>query len=146
MSAASLPARIVYTLAALPLGAAAGFYLCMALLPQLVVKYPQLDPGRDGRGIFNIALSVAAVVAITAALFALTLPWSRHRKRRGRGMRIAISLGLVVGASVEFADLGHRPVLDLVFAAWLAYTMAYTFVRYGVLDQAHRRSASSGHD
>jgi hypothetical protein len=27
---------------------------------------------------------------------------------------------------------------------WLAYLMAYTFVRYGVLDERRRRSGSSG--
>ena len=36
-----------------------------------------------------------------------------------------------------------RLILDLLFAAWLAYTMAYTFVRYGVLDEARRASSSS---
>jgi hypothetical protein len=143
MSAASLPVRIVYAAFALPLGGAAGFYSCMALLPQLVSRYPKIDPGMDGRGIFNLAVSIGAALAFTATLVALTLPWSRHRKRRGRPWRIAVSLVIVLVASAVFADLGHRLTYDLAFAAWLAYTMAYTFVRYGLLDQARHGSDSS---
>lgn len=143
MTGASLPARIVYTAAAVPLAGAAGFYLAIGLLPELIAKYPQIDPGADGQRIFNQAVGVGAGFAFTAGLVALTLPWIRHRKRRGRGMRTAVSVGLVVGVSVFFAGLGHRLVYDLLFAAWLAYTMAYTFVRYGVLDHKRRRSGSS---
>ncbi len=115
----------------------------MALLPKLVAKYPRLDTGMSGQGVFNLALSVGAAIAFTAALFALTLPWSRHRKRRGRPWRIAASFVVVLVASVGFADMFPRLILDLLFAAWLAYTMAYTFVRYGVLDEARRASSSS---
>ncbi len=115
----------------------------MALLPKLVAKYPRLDTGMSGQGVFNLALSVGAAIAFTAALFALTLPWSRHRKRRGRPWRIAASFVVVLVASVGFADMFPRLILDLLFAVWLAYTMAYTFVRYGVLDEARRASSSS---
>jgi len=136
MSAVSLPARIVYAAVALPAGGAAGFYCCMWLAPAL-------DPSLDGLWIFNVATFVGAVVGFTAFLFALTLPWSRHRKRRGRPWRIGIACLLVVVASAGFATEGHKLVSDLVFAAWLTYTLAYTFVRYGVLDQARRTSSSS---
>jgi hypothetical protein len=48
----------------------------------------------------------------------------------------------VVITSAGFAAEVHRLILDLLFAAWLAYTMAYTFVRYGVVDDARRSSSS----
>jgi hypothetical protein len=143
MSSASLPARIVYTAVALPLGGAAGFYSIMLLLPKLVAKYPRLDTGMSGQGMFNLALSAGAAIAFTASLFALTLPWSRHRKRQGRRWRTAASFVVVLVASVGFADIVPRLILDILFAAWLAYTMAYTFVRYGVVDEARRASSSS---
>lgn len=153
MNAASLPARIVYAVVALPLGGAAGFYAVM-LLPKLATIYPKLDtniaaylpkldPGGDGYGIFKIALWVGGVVAFTACLTALTLPWERRRKRRGRALRIALSCVAVVVASAGFADMVHTLIYDLLFAVWLAYVMAYTFVRYGVLDQARRGPASA---
>jgi hypothetical protein len=143
MNAKSLPARIVYALAALLLGGAAGFYSIMSLLPQLVARYPRLDTGMKGQEMFNLALSVGAALAFTAGLCALTLPWVRHRKRSGRPWRIAASLVIVLVASVGFADVVPRLILDLLFAAWLAYTMAYTFVRYGVVDDARRKSSAS---
>ena len=140
MSSKSLPARIVYTAIVLPLGAAAGFYSIMWLLPGLVAKYPRLDTGMNGQEMFDLAVSVGGGVAFTAALFALTLPWIRHRKRRGRPWRIAASFVVVLVASVVFADMVPRLIPDLLFAAWLAYTMAYTFVRYGVVDDPRTTS------
>lgn len=136
MSAVSLPARIIYAVLAFAAGATAGFYTSVWL-------FPAVDPSLDGIWIFNVSLFVGAVVGFTAFLFGLTLPWSRHRKRRGRAWRIGLTCVVVVVASAGFAAEGHRVVSDLVFAAWLTYTLAYTFVRYGVLDQARRRSGSS---
>jgi hypothetical protein len=115
----------------------------MLLLPKLVARYPRLDAGMKGQEMFNLALSVGTAMAFTAALFALTLPWVRHRKRHGRPWRITASLVIVLIASAGFADVVPRLILDLPFAAWLAYTMAYTFVRYGVVDDARRKSTSS---
>jgi uncharacterized membrane protein YfcA len=146
MNASGLPARIVYTVAALPLGGAAGFSLSMYLLPKLAARFPQMDPGVDGRAFFNVALGVGAAMAFSAALLALTLPWSRHRKRQGRRWRITVSCVAVVAASVAFAAEVHGLVYDLVFAAWMAYMVAYTFVRYGVMDQARRRSGGPRRD
>jgi hypothetical protein len=142
MNGASLPARIAYAAIALPLGGGAGFYSCMRLLPGLTGMYPQVDPGGDGFGIFKLAICAGVAVAFTASLFVLTLPWVRHRKRRGRGVRIAFTCVLVVLASIAFADQGYGLMSDLAIAAWLTYTMAFTFVRYGVLDRARRSSAS----
>jgi len=70
----------------------------------------------------------------------LTLPWKRPRKRRGRAGRIVLSLVIVMAGSLSFAGMGHALICDLALCFWLAYTMTYTYVRYGVLDQARRRS------
>jgi uncharacterized membrane protein YfcA len=143
MKASGLPARIVYAAAALPVGGAAGFYGCIYLLPKLAERYPQLDPGgADGQGYFNAAIGVGVAVAFSMALLALTLPWSRHRERRGRAWRITVSSVVVVAASIAFAAEVHGLVYGLAFAAWMAYLMAYTFARYGVMDQTRRRSGS----
>jgi hypothetical protein len=144
MNVLSFPARIAYTAVALPVGWAAGFYSCMRYLPGLSASHPQIDPNLDGSGIFKIAICAGAAIALSASLFALTLPWIRHRKRPGRAGRIAFSCVLVVIASIFFADLGFRIVYDLLFAAWLTYLLAFTFVRYGVIDQARRSSSSRG--
>jgi uncharacterized membrane protein YfcA len=143
MTARGLPARIGYTVAALPLGGAAGFYSSIWLLPKLAGSYPQLDPGVDGRAFFDLALGVGAAMAFSAALLALTLPWSRHRKRRGRSWRITLSCVVVAVGSAAFSAEVHGLVYDLIFAVWMAYTVAYTFVRYGVVDQAGRKSGST---
>jgi uncharacterized membrane protein YfcA len=141
MTAASLPARIFYTVVAVPLGGAAGFNSIMFLLPKLVARYPKLETGMSGQEMYNLAVGVGAGVAFTVALFALTLPWIRHRKRNGRGWRVGLSCVLVVILSAGFAAEVHRLIPDLLFAAWLAYTMAYTFVRYGAIDDARRKSS-----
>jgi len=140
MSATGLPARIAYACIALLLGGGVGFYSCMSFLPEFTTTYPQLDAGMDGSGIFKIAISVGAALALTASLIALTLPWSRHRKRRGRAWRISFSCVVVVFAAVLFADQRFGLIYDFAFIVWLTYFLTFTFVRYGVLDQA-RRSA-----
>jgi hypothetical protein len=142
MKASGLPARISYFVVALPLGGAAGFYSSMWLLPKLAGRYPQLDTGVNGEGFFYLSLGLGAALAFSASLLALTLPWSRHRKRRGRPWRITFSCVVVVVASAAFAAEVHGLGYDLAFAAWLAYTMAYTFVRYGVIDQVGRSTGS----
>jgi len=145
MRAVGLPARILYAVLAVLLGRAAGFYSTMLLLPELLAKYPRLDTGMSGQQMITVAVSVGAGVAFSAGLFALTLPWIRHRKRRGRPWRIAASLIVVLIASAGFADMVPRLLPDLLFASWLAYTVAYTFVRYGVVDDPQRRSSTSGY-
>jgi hypothetical protein len=111
----------------------------MRLLPEWTARYPQIDPRMDGSGIFNIAICIGAGIAFSLSLCALTLPWIRHRKLGGRPWRIALSCVAVVGASLLFADQGFRIVYDLIFAAWLSYLLAFTFIRYGVTDEARRR-------
>ena len=143
MNAASLSTRIAYAGVAMPLGWAVGFYSCMRFLPGFTASHTQLDPGMDGSGIFKIAVVVGAAVAFTASLFALTLPWSRRRKRRGRAGRIGLSGVAVMLGSILFADQGFGLIYDLAFVAWLTYTITFTFVRYGLLDQAKRVSTSA---
>jgi hypothetical protein len=141
MDATGLPARIVYTAIAAPVTGAGAFYSCMGILPEFTASYPQLDPSSTGYGIFKIAVCVGIAVAVTAALLTLTLPWIRHRKLKGRGLRMGISAVLVVVAAVAFSDEGFKLGYDLLFAAWLTYVMAYTFVRYGVTEMGSGRRA-----
>jgi hypothetical protein len=143
MSAVGLPARIGYAVVALPVGGATGFYSVAWLLPKMswLLQIPAIVP--ENYATFVTALYAGAAVAFTASLMALTLPWKRRRKRRGRNWRIGLSGAFVVLASSAFADLGHPLLVDLAFAGWLAYTITFTFVRYGVLDQAKRKSSSS---
>lgn len=143
MRGLTLPLRIAYTAVAAPLGWAVGFYPCMRFLPNFTTSHPQLDPNLDGSGIFNVAICVGAAAALTAALTALTLPWVRHRKIPGRSGRLAFSAVLVVLASLLFADLKFKLVYDLLFAAWLTYLLAFTYVRYGVIDLTRRSSSRS---
>ena len=140
MSAVGLPARIGYALIALPAGEAAGFYSVVWVSPKmsLLLQVPNIAP--ENYTTFVTALYVGGAVALTASLVGLTLPGRRRRKRRGRPWRIALSGTLLVLASSAFAGLGHTLLVDFAFAAWLAYTVTFTFVRYGVLDQARRTS------
>jgi hypothetical protein len=138
MRAIGLPARVAYAGAAFVLSGAAVFYSCMHWLPEYVANHPEYDPGVDGYGIFKAAVCIAASIALTLSLPLLTLPGVRRRKRRGRAVRIALTGVVVVIASVLFTDQGFRLRYDLLFAAWLAYMMAFTFVRYGVTDEARR--------
>jgi hypothetical protein len=140
MNAVSLPVRIAYAAMAVPLGWVAGFYSCMRLLPHFDTSHPQLDPSMDGSGMFRIAICAGAGLAFTAALFALTLPWIRHKKVAGRTGRTALSCGLVLLGSLLFADLGFRIVYDLLFAGLLTYLLAFTVIRYGIVDGGRRGS------
>lgn len=137
MNARGLPARLGYAIIGLAAGAAAGFYACVWLLPKLSPMLGLPSPEANSEALFRLALGAAAIVAWTAFLCGLTLPWRRRRHRSGRTRRLVVSCVLVVVASLAFAGLGHRLVYDLVFAAWLAYTLAFTYVRYGIRD--HRQ-------
>ena len=140
-----MPARIAYALVALPIGGAVGFYGGIWVLPRLVSFFQGSDWNIDDYLLFELALGLGTGLAFTASLIALTLPWKRRRRRGGRRTRIAISCVLVVMASLSFARQAHTLLYDLIFAAWLAYTMAFTFVRYGILDPP-RRLSSAGDD
>jgi hypothetical protein len=143
MKAIGLPVRVAYASAVLVLSGVATFYCCMHWLPEYTTAYPALDPDGEGYGVFKVAICIAVSVALTVSLPVLTLPGVRRRKRRGRGTRIAFTAVVVVIASVLFADQGLRLRCDLLFAAWLAYLMAFTFVRYGIRDDARRSSGSA---
>jgi len=138
MNAVGLPARVGYAVGALVIAGTAGFYASMWLLPKFVSDAGDDD---DGYGIFRAALGIGLALGFSAALVGLTLPWKRHRRRSGRGRRIAISFLFVVGLSVGFASQQHLLLLDLLFAVWIAYTLAYTYVRYGVRDKAKAHSS-----
>jgi hypothetical protein len=144
MTAVSLPARIAYAAVALPLAGAAGFYSAILLLTKYALRLPAALQDEEGAGIFILSLALGAVLAFTASLFALTLPWKRLRKRRGRMGRIVLSLVFMLVVTLGFAGLGYGPMYDLAFCAWLTYTVSFTFVRYGILDHS-RRPSTHGH-
>jgi hypothetical protein len=138
MKAASLPTRIAYAAAAFVLSGAVMFFYCMRVLPQLTGIFPELDPEMDGYRIFKIAICAAGAMGFSLCLYELTQPGTRPRKRRGRRLRLAVAGVVVVMASLAFNGLGLGWIWDLLFAAWLTYTVAYTFVRYGVMDEVKR--------
>jgi hypothetical protein len=145
MNAVGLPARVAYSVVALPAGGAAGFYGTLAY-PRAWKLVMGTDLEYDPHRLFLTAMGVGAGVAFTAFLVALTLPWKRLRRRRGRIFRVGLSGIVVLIASLCFAGQGHTLIDDVLFAAWLAYTMAFTFVRYGVLDRSRRAAGGSGDD
>jgi hypothetical protein len=142
MDKTGLPARIGYAVVAFPVVGAAAFYTSTWLWP----KIAGADLGIEGYGIFAGSLGVGAVFGLTAFLLALTLPWTRRRRRGGRTRRVVVACVVVVLASLGFAGLGHQLIYDLLFAAWLAYAMAFTYVRYGVRDRARRTASDIGGD
>ena len=133
MKATGLAARILYGLAALPAGSAAGFYATVWLLPKAAPILGIASPQPETEDLFHLGLEVGAIIAVPAFLCALTLPWRRRRHRRGRAWRLAVSTAIVVAASLAFAGMGHSMGYDLLFAAWLGCTLALTFVRYGLV-------------
>ena len=142
MSAENLPTRIGYAAVAFLAVAAAGFYATIWLAPRFT--RPTTDD--DGYELFRTAIGVAVAVGFSAALAGLTLPWKRRKRRSGRGRRIAISCVIVVALSVAFASQDHALLFDLLFAAWLAYMLAFTYVRYGLLDRSKRNVESDDPD
>ena len=138
MSSVGLAARVGYALGSLVAVGAAAFYTTMWVLPRV------LPTGDDDEGyaIFRLALGVSFALGASVGLLGLTLPWKRRRRRSGRGRRMAIASGIVVLASVAFASQDHRLILDLLIAAWLAYSLAFTYVRYGVRDVPSRHRAA----
>jgi len=140
MSSVGLAARIGYAAGALAAVSIAAFYTSMWALPKVL---PTGDED-EGYAIFRLALGIALALGVSAGLLGLTLPWKRRRRRSGRGRRMAISSAIVVVASVAFASQDHRLLLDLLIAAWLAYSLAFTYVRYGVRDTPRRHAAERG--
>jgi hypothetical protein len=139
MSASSLPARIIYAVAAIPAAGAVGFYASLVLLPKLAGQSWYRFAPLDDQQIFLASIGVGALLAFPASLLALTMPWRRHRKRRGRVIRAILSAVLVLGVTLSFAQRGHAIAADLALTAWLAYIITFTYVRYGVLDRARRK-------
>jgi hypothetical protein len=142
MKAMGLGGRIVYALVVAALAGAGGFYGCMLLFRMMWVQLEY--PAADGAGGFSFAIGLGALLAFTGSLIALTQPGRRRRKRRGRLARAIVSSVIVLLGSIVFAAEGHAVVLDLALPVWLAYTLTFTFVRYGVLDQSSREQRADG--
>jgi hypothetical protein len=88
----------------------------------------------QGFGYFMMSLAVAATAGFTASAVALTLPWARPIKAKGRVVRILVSILLVFCAFVVLAGQGHAPIFVLALSAWLAIAAYFTFIRHGILD------------
>lgn len=141
MKAATLTTRTVYAVIAFLLGAVVTFFYLMQVLPEFTRIFPELDPDLDGYLIFRISLCAAMLMASSLALYELTQPGARPRKSKGRDSRMAMASVVVVLSSLAFSGLGWRWFYDLIFAAWMAYNLGYTFVRYGVLDEVKQQDA-----
>jgi hypothetical protein len=142
MANLSLPARLGYAILAFPVVGTVAFYVSTWIWP----RFSGVDIEAHGYGIFAGCIGIGAVVGFTAFLFALTLPWKRRRRRTGRGRRTVIACVVVVFVSLVMADVDHSVIYDLLLAAWLAYSLAFTYVRYGVRDPErshHSRSSAS---
>jgi phosphoglycerol transferase MdoB-like AlkP superfamily enzyme len=139
MRASGLAARITYAILAIPAALAAGFCATAWLLPKAAPILGIASPPPQSEDLFRLALSVGAILVVPAFLCALTLPWKRRRQRRGRNWRLAVSAVIVIAASLAFSGLGHSLRYDLLFALWLGYTLALTFVRYGLVDRNRER-------
>ncbi|HWB33632.1 MAG TPA: hypothetical protein VG714_10700 [Acidobacteriaceae bacterium] len=135
MNSRGLPARLLYAAITAPVVGVAVVYVTVWLLPWLQRLYGVPSPPPETEALFRAGLEVAIFVTVPAFLCALTMPWKRRRHRRGRRWRLAVSGLIVVASSLAFAGLGHSLIYDLLFAAWLSYTLALTFVRYGLVDQ-----------
>ena len=142
MNRTGLSARIGYAVTALVVTGAIGFSTSMWLLPAIAARFPGADTDADGYGFFTTAIAIGLGLGFTFGLIGLTLPWKRRRRRTGRAGRIAVSTATVVIASVIFATEGHALAYDLMFAAWLSYVFAFTYVRYGILDRPHKRESA----
>ena len=139
MDRTGLAARIGYGLGALLVAGVIGFYASMWLLPWIAARLPGADTDADGYGFFITAIAIGVGLGFTCGMVGLSLPWKRRKRRSGRTRRIAISAAIVVIASAAFATQGHAIIYDLLFAAWLSYVLAFTYVRHGILDKPHRR-------
>jgi hypothetical protein len=139
MKSTGLAARITYAILAVPAALAAGFCATAWLLPRVAPILGIATPPPQSEDLFRLALSVGAILVVPAFFCALTLPWKRRRQRSGRNWRLGLSAVIVVAASLAFSGLGHRLRYDLLFAVWLAYTLALTFVRYGLVDRKRER-------
>lgn len=141
MNPTSLPARIAYALTAFVAVGSSAFYAGMWALPKFIQ-----DADQDGYRIFLLSLGFALSAGCSAGLLGLTLPWKRKRRRSGRRHRMLLSSLIVVLLSVSFASQEHQIVIDLLFAAWLAYTLAFTYIRYGVVDSKRVRASTRSGD
>ena len=142
MDGVSLPARIGYAVVAFPVGEAVGFAAIYWVYPALA-KFLMGWPTSPDESRLYLALGIGAGIGFTAFVIALTLPWQRRKRRSGRLRRSIFSGIFVLLASLGFAGLGHELMYDLLFAGWLAYLMAFTYVRHGVLDRTTQTAASS---
>jgi hypothetical protein len=142
MTATSLPARIGYAIVVLPLGAVLGYVLALKLLIKFGSVFQDPHSSMQGFGYFVMSLASAAILAATASLIALTLPWKRPPKANGKVGRLVISVVLLGFTFLILAGQGQAPIIVLTVIGWLALVFYLTYVRCGVLDSNQENSAA----
>ena len=141
MKARGLPARIGYVVVATPAACVGGFYLGIWVLTRALPSLYGVQDANPGWQEFLFSLLVGGAAGFTTFFYALTLPWGRLRRRRGRTWRMAASALIVLVPSVMAAAEGVPLRYVAVLMVWLAVVLTFTFVRYGVLDRYGRRGA-----
>jgi hypothetical protein len=136
VTATSLPARFGYALVAFPVGAVLGYILMLKLLFKIGFLFQDPHPSMQGFGYFMMSLAAAATMAITASLFALTLPWIRPARSQGVVPRTIASAVFVLIAFFILAGQGHAPIFVFAVTGLLVGMLYITYVRHGVLDQS----------
>lgn len=141
MRASALPFRVLYALVAAPVASIGGFYAGVLLLPRILPGLHGDAAADAGWGDFVLAVLLAGAIGFTAFLYALTLPWRRLRRRRGRPLRITLSAALVllvsVSAAAEAVPVGYIAGVTV----WMALVLTFTFIRYGIRDGARSGQA-----
>jgi len=134
VKATGISLRILYAIVAFPLGAIAGYVLMLQFLLRAGWMFHDPHPSMRGFGYFMMSLASAAVLAITASMTALTMPWVRPRKEAGRTGRAIVAVTLTILAFLVLIGQGHALAFVLALVSWLAAASFLTFVRCGVLD------------
>jgi len=143
MSGSALPMRILYAVVATPVASIGGFYAGLLFLTRVLPFVRGLPPTDTGWAEFVLSLLVAVGVGFTAFLLALTLPWRRLRRRRGRPLRIAVSALLVLGVSVIAAAEAVPIKFVAGLMAWMSVMLTFTLIRYGVRDRVRSGAPDS---
>jgi hypothetical protein len=143
MSGSGLPMRVLYATVATPVAAIGGFYVSVLLLTRGVPALEGAPSGDPGWAEFILSLLVASAVGFTVFCYALTLPWRRLRRRRGRPLRIVVSAMLVLLVSVIAAAEAVPMSYVAGLMIWMSLVLTFTLIRYGVRDRITSGAAES---
>lgn len=143
MSGSALPLRILYAVIATPVASIGGFYAGVVFLTRVLPAVHGLPPVDAGWAEFIVSVMVAVAVGFTVFLLALTLPWRRLRRRRGRALRIVVSALLVLSISVIAAAEAVPVAYIAGLMVWMSVMLTFTLIRYGVRDRVRSGARES---